>query len=126
MTENDRIAFLEAECAKLRSENEKLRALIERHEVCDTVQAPAHGMGSTTAEASVRYDSPTADKVALFRSWFRGREDVYPIRWESKTGRSGYSPACNNEWLPGICEKPRIKCSDCPNQAFPPISDGAV
>jgi len=126
MTENDRIAFLEAECAKLRSENEKLRAFIERHEVPDTVQVPAYGMGSTTAEASVRYDSPTADKVALFRSLFRGREDVYPIRWESKTGRSGYSPACNNEWLPGICEKPRIKCSDCPNQAFPPISDGAV
>lgn len=126
MTEKDRIAFLETECAKLRSENEKLRALIEQHEVRDTAAASAYGPAPSTAEASVRHDSHTADKVALFRALFRGREDVYPIRWESKTGRAGYSPACNNEWLPGICEKPRIKCSDCPNQAFPPISDGAV
>lgn len=33
-------------------------------------------------------------KIALFRSLFRGREDVYPRRFESrKTGKSGYAPA---------------------------------
>jgi hypothetical protein len=126
MTQNDRTAFLEAECAKLRSENDKLRAIIERREVRDAALAPADGAVSTTADASIRYDSPTAEKVTLFRSLFRGREDIYPIRWESKAGRSGYSPACNNEWVPGTCEKPRIKCTDCPNQAFPPVSDDAV
>ena len=57
---------------------------------------------------------------------FRGREDIYPVRWESKNGRSGYSPASNNEWVPGVCEKPRIKCTDCPNHAFPTVSDDAV
>ena len=37
-------------------------------------------------------------KVALFRSLFRGREDVYARRFESrKTGKSGYAPACENE-----------------------------
>jgi hypothetical protein len=123
MTQDDRIAVLEAECAKLRYENDELRAIIERREVRDGTLH--NGTGSSTADASVRYDSPTADKVALFRSLFRGREDIYPIRWESKAGRSGYSPACNNEWVSGICEKPRIKCSDCPNQAFPPVSDDA-
>jgi hypothetical protein len=52
--------------------------------------------------------SPRA-KIALFRSLFRGREDVYPRRFESrKTGRSGYAPACANEWVRGVCEKPRI------------------
>ncbi|TMH37792.1 MAG: hypothetical protein E6H66_01390 [Betaproteobacteria bacterium] len=126
MTQNDRIAFLEAECAKLRSENDKLRAIVERREVRDGTLAPVDGAVSTTADASIRYDSPTAEKVTLFRSLFRGREDIYPIRWESKAGRSGYSPACNNEWVPGICEKPRIKCTDCLNQAFPPVSDDAV
>ena len=75
--------------------------------------------------------SPTAlsnaEKVALFRSLFRGRDDVFPRRWEnSKTGKAGYAPACNNEWVRGICEKPRIKCSICPNQAFVPVSDEAV
>jgi superfamily II DNA or RNA helicase len=126
MTEKDRIAFLETECAKLRSENDRLGALLGRREVRDAAPARGYGIASSVAGASVRYDSPTADKVALFRSLFRGREDLYPIRWESRAGRSGYSPACNNEWAPGICEKPRVKCTDCPHQAFPPISDNAV
>ena len=77
-------------------------------------------------DAIVHHRSSVEAKIALFRSLFRGREDVYPIRWESTTGRSGYSPACNNEWRPGVCEKPRIKCTDCPNQAFPPLSDAAI
>lgn len=63
-------------------------------------------------------------KIALFRSLFRGREDVYPRRFESrKTGRSGYQPACANEWAPGICQKPKIKCSECPNRRFLPVTD---
>jgi len=63
------------------------------------------------------------EKVAVFRELFKGRADVFPLRWENKAGKSGYSPACNNEWRPGICEKPRIKCSDCPNQQFLPVID---
>jgi hypothetical protein len=44
----------------------------------------------------------TPEKVALFRRLFHGRTDVYPIRWESKTsGKSGYAPACANEWRAG-------------------------
>jgi hypothetical protein len=43
----------------------------------------------------------SSEKVALFRSLFRGREDVYPKLWtNSKTGRKGYAPACANEWVP--------------------------
>src|SRR5213592_4218002 len=39
-------------------------------------------------------------KIALFRSLFRGREDVYPRRFENrKTGKAGYAPACANEWI---------------------------
>lgn len=54
----------------------------------------------------------TEEKVTLFRRLFRGRTDVYPVRWESKAGKSDYTPARANEWRPGVCEKPRIKCSD--------------
>jgi hypothetical protein len=72
-------------------------------------------------------DSSAEAKIALFRSLFRGREDVYPRRFESrKTGRAGYQPACGNEWIRGVCEKPRIKCSDCPNQRFLPVTDEVV
>jgi len=71
--------------------------------------------------------SPAEAKIALFRSLFRGREDVYPRRFESrKTGRAGYSPVCSNEWVQGICEKPRIKCSECPHQRFLPLTDDAI
>jgi hypothetical protein len=71
--------------------------------------------------------SSAAEKIAVFRSVFRGREDVFPRRWDNaKTGKSGYSPACDNEWISGICGKPKIKCGECPNQAFPAISDAVV
>ena len=67
------------------------------------------------------------EKVALFRSLFRGRDDVFPVLWTStKTGHTGYSPACSNEWTPGVCEKPRVRCGECPNQAFVPVSDRVI
>lgn len=62
--------------------------------------------------------APVEDKIELFLSYFKGRPDIYPFRWESKNGRSGYSPACWNEWQPKICNKPKISCSDCNNQNF--------
>src|SRR5690606_38928859 len=65
-----------------------------------------------------------ADKVALFRSLFAGRTDVFPKYWHNlKTDRKGYSPACSNEWVRGVCDKPRVKCSECPNEAFIPVTD---
>ncbi len=71
--------------------------------------------------------SPPAAKIKLFRSLFRGREDVYPRRFESrKSGKSGYAPACANEWVRGTCEKPRIKCTDCPHRRFYPITDEVI
>jgi hypothetical protein len=75
----------------------------------------------------VDHRSPPQEKIALFRALFRGREDVYPRRFESrKTGKTGYQPACANEWIRGLCEKPRIKCTDCPHQRFLTTSDQAV
>ena len=69
----------------------------------------------------------TAEKVNLFRRLFRGRTDVYPVRWESKTtGKSGYSPACGNEWRVGVCAKPRVKCADCNNRLLIPVSDEVI
>ena len=75
----------------------------------------------------VNLTSPSQAKIALFRSLFRGREDVYPRRFESrKTGKAGYAPACANEWVRGICEKPRIKCAECPNRRFLPVTDDVI
>src|SRR5437762_12581484 len=75
----------------------------------------------------VHQHSSPEEKIALFQSLFRGREDVYPRRFESrKTGKSGYAPACANEWVRGICEKPRIKCAECPNRRFLPVTDEVI
>lgn len=69
----------------------------------------------------------TQEKVAIFRRLFAGRSDVFALRWENaKDGRSGYAPACSNEWVAGICGKPKIKCGTCPNQAFIPVTDDAI
>jgi superfamily II DNA or RNA helicase/very-short-patch-repair endonuclease len=78
-------------------------------------------------QAGVNQHSPAEAKIVLFRSLFHGRQDVYPRRFESrKTGRAGYSPVCGNEWVQGICEKPRIKCSECPHQRFLPVTDDVI
>jgi superfamily II DNA or RNA helicase len=76
---------------------------------------------------SVHHQSPPESKIALFRALFRGREDVYPQRYENRmTGKAGYQPACGNEWARGICEKPRIKCSECTHQKFLPLTDHVI
>lgn len=75
----------------------------------------------------VNQQSPAELKIRLFRSLFRGREDVYPRRFESRrTGKSGYAPACSNEWVRGICEKPRVKCADCQHRRFLPVTDEVI
>jgi hypothetical protein len=75
----------------------------------------------------VHHHSTIEAKIALFRSLFRGRNDVYARRFTSrKTGKSGYAPACANEWVQGLCEKPRIKCAECPSRRFLAVTDAAI
>jgi hypothetical protein len=75
----------------------------------------------------VSHESTPEAKIGLFRSLFRGRDDVYPRRFESrKTGKSGYAPACANEWVRGICEKPRVKCAECAHRRFLAVTDEVI
>lgn len=69
------------ELAKLRGENARLIALLETHGIDWRLRQPA--IPVTREPAPSRFS--TAEKVALFRSLFRGRTNVYPIRWEGKT-----------------------------------------
>lgn len=87
-------------------------------------------LGAAPASA-LQTPRTTAEKVSLFLDLFGTRRSVYPQRWENgKTGRSGYSPACNNDSFAnrqsGICRKPKVKCSECPHQRFPPLDERAV
>lgn len=108
--------------AALRAENARLIGLLEAHGIAwrTTLAAPV-----APDVASSRLS--TDEKVALFGRLFRGRTDVFPVRWEAKTsGKSGYSPACANEWRPGVCEKPRVKCGDCGHRELTPLSEAVL
>ena len=62
--------------------------------------------------STISNNSYPDEKIKLFQSLFRGREDVFALRFESKkTGKSGYQPACRNEWVQGVCGKPKINYS---------------
>ncbi len=114
----ERISREEARLARIeltRSDSEK-RLLALRRQL-DSEDRPAAQQGVPHPPRS------SAEKVELFRTLFRGRADVFPTHWRNlRKQTSGYSPACSNEWVSGICEKPRIKCGECPNQAFMPVT----
>lgn len=75
-------------------------------------------------EPTVSKKSSSSEKIALFMSLFHGRTDVFAKRWENaKSGKSGYSPACENEWVRGLCKKP---CSKCTNASYRPYSSEVV
>ena len=89
-----------AENERLRDENAQLRRTASQSS--DT-PAPKHEPFSghnkkPQSTARVTNDSRPESKVSLFRSLFRGRDDVYAVRWEGKNGRTGYSPAGIREW----------------------------
>jgi hypothetical protein len=65
-------------------------------------------------------------KIAIFRNLFRGRQDIFANRWQNQQGRAGYSVACNNEWVQGVCNKPRIKCVDCQHRRFSELNDQVI
>ena len=107
-----RLRDLERESAETRARIEALRAQLARQPPPSPYQVAA------PRSAAVRQVSPS-DKLALFRQLFRGREDVFARLWVNpKKQTKGYAPACANEWVRGVCEKPRVKCGECPYQAF--------
>ena len=71
----------------------------------------------------VTKQSSLQEKIFLLKSLFKGRTDVYALRWESKNGSSGYAPACELEWQKPICQKPYIKCNQCQHRVLLPLSD---
>jgi len=93
----------------------------------EQTQLPPESANLSSTRPPLTNSSSPAEKIALFRSLFRGREDVYPRRFESrKTGKAGYSPTCANEWVRGVCEKPKFKCAECPHRRFLPVTDEGI
>jgi superfamily II DNA or RNA helicase len=126
-----KIADEEARLARAEKERTealaKLQELKGRLAVEDSAPTPPKPVPSDSLPFPSKTPSTHAEKVALFRSLFRGREDVFPRLWEkTKTGRKGYAPACSNEWVGGVCQKPRVKCGRCSHRGFLPVTDQVV
>jgi superfamily II DNA or RNA helicase len=85
---------------RLREENTRLKRLLALHGIpipTYSQYAPPHDAASKTT--SVESTQERAHKrIALFRSLFRGREDVYAVRWQTADGRAGYSPSALKNW----------------------------
>lgn len=113
---NDRLSEIDNRLQELSDEKQKLIA--ERNDI----------LVRKEAELAKHFNqhAPPEAKVELFISYFKGRSDIYPFRWESQKGRSGYSPACWNEWKPRICNKPKVSCTECTNQNFKAYDQQAV
>lgn len=108
---------------------EVLQAIKELKSVADREIAPTQGIESALLGRPLRDSSPITpdEQIALFLQLFRCRESVYPKRWENaKSGKSGYAPACLNEWVQPLCQKPTIRCTDCGHQAFLSLNEDAV
>lgn len=124
-----------AESAQLRAENSRLKTLLGLAETEAVSPAESLPHEQEVPESivpqqgnlfTVTNRSSTEEKIALFRSLFRGREDVYAVRWEGKSGSSGYSPSCRNEWHKVFCRKPKIKCSQCEYRELLPLTDQVI
>lgn len=119
-----KLAAAEARLAELTAQHQQAQALVDslRRQTDEAAPLAARPpAGHPEARPS------PAEKIRLFRSLFRGRGDVFPRLWiNTKKGTKGYSPACGNEWVHGVCEKPRVKCGECTHQAFLAIDDDVV
>jgi superfamily II DNA or RNA helicase len=133
------IERISQERAKLNTLTAEEKAVVQRMNALEKELASLPSSDAVAASAAEAPSQPllpssNQEKIVLFRSLFRGREDVFPLRWENtKTGKSGYSPACNNEWRKGICQKTRNaktdrtgSCGDCHSQDFRHVSDDEI
>ncbi len=117
-----KIARLEADLAALERERSRLQ-----HRLAELKAPSAEKEANVSPLKPVAGPKTTASKVELFKSIFRGRTDVHALRWKnSKKATQGFAPACRNEWVHGVCHKPRIKFGACPSQAFLPVTEETV
>jgi len=121
--------FLTKSIARLKDELESLRdkdpTIRNAAHLVSSRPIPAEDNQKTSLEFP--WEHLTSERIRLFRSLFRGRDDVYARLWSSRrSGKEGYSPACKNEWVQDICNKKKVRCASCPNREFIPLMDETI
>lgn len=144
MTDETLISFeeLQTKYQLLLSENRLLKAELDAFKagLCDTElqqqeelclsrkpENIIHPFSTESSSDSISYRSESAEKIRLFMYLFKGRDDVYAKRWDSKKNeKAGYSPVCLNEWQRGVCGKPKVPCSTCANKSYAPFNESVI
>ena len=85
------------------------------------IESPKHVRTTGTQN-----NSKVKEKIQLFMSLFKSRDDVYAKRWQNKAGKSGYMPVCLNEWKTKVCAKPRVKCADCSQKSYGVLDERVI
>ncbi len=112
------------ECERLRAENKTLRERLGLPHL--DIRVSQQTVVEVTQSSNPNF--LTIDqKIALFRSYFRGRDDVYALRWEGKEGKKGYAPASTHDWNCPLCSHDRKnKRSRCENRKFLSLANEAI
>jgi len=119
----------ELENIRLREENARLRRLLVVHSIPIPQLAPENPPPTKTVETAPPVDKEerARKRIALFRSLFRGREDVYARRWENDDGRHGYTPVVVKDWKAIHRSRPEErKKVDQKTRKFIPLTDAVV
>jgi superfamily II DNA or RNA helicase len=119
----------EQENIRLREENARLRRLLAVHSIPIPQLAPENPPPPKTVETTPPVDKEerARKRIALFRSLFRGREDVYARRWEKSDGRHGYMPAVVTDWKAINRSRPEErKKVDRKTRKFIPLTDAVI
>jgi hypothetical protein len=118
-----------AENQALKEENLALKArlgLAESPESRISQDEVPQNVSSSEPSLHLKYSTNPTEKIRLFMFLFKGRDDVYAKRWETKEGRAGYAPVCQNEWKPGFCSKPEVKCASCAHRLYATLDEKVI
>src|SRR5713101_6482421 len=123
----ERLKSAQEECDRLRAENARLRAMLGIQDSVSKEPSPTAIPIADVSDSNIAVPSAAEKKIALFRSLFRGREDVYAVRWEGEGGKSGYSPAGVMDWRAIHAARPEERKKVArKTRMLQPLTDSAI
>ena len=102
------IVQLIKENEKLEKENKYLKRLLEKNNI---------NYIETRCIEEIKYSKD--EKINIYASYFRGREDVYAVKYlDKKDNKKKYTPVCQNAFSV-MCDKSKyLGCRECPHKVY--------